>query len=334
VIVRTANPAGKIPATMKAIRVHQFGEPDVLKFEETADPKPAAGQVLVRIKAVGVNPVETYVRAGRYGPKEFPYTPGNDGAGIIEAVGTGVKQWKPGDRVYVAGSISGTYAQLALCDAKKVHRLPENASFEEGASLGVPAATAWRGLFQRGGAQRGETMLIHGASGGVGTMAVQLARDAGLTLIATAGSDKGRELVRKLGAQHVLDHHSPDYLKEVMSITQGKGVNLILEMLANVNLGKDLTVLAKFGRVVVIGSRGKVEIDPRDTMGRDADIRGMTINNLNDQDYEAIHTGIVAAVEKGRLKPIIETTLPLAEAARAHQLVMEGDSHGKIILIP
>lgn len=319
---------------MKAIRVHQFGEPDVLKLEEVPDPKPGPGQVVVKIKAVGVNPVETYIRAGRYGPKEFPFTPGNDGAGVIEAVGGGVNQWKTGDRVYVAGSISGTYAQLALCDAKKVHRLPENASFEEGASLGVPAATAWRGLFQRGGGQRGETLLIHGASGGVGTMAVQLARDAGLIIIGTAGSEKGRELVRKLGAQHVLDHHSPDYLKEVMSITQNRGVNLILEMLANVNLGKDLTVLAKFGRVVVIGSRGPVQIDARDTMSRDADIRGMTLFNVNDQDYEAIHNGIVAELEKGKLKPIIDVKLPLAEAARAHQLVMEGDSHGKIVLTP
>ena len=319
---------------MKAIRVHQFGEPDVLKLEDVPDPTPGPGQVLVRVKAVGINPVETYIRLGRYGPKEFPYTPGNDGAGIIEALGPGVKQWNKGDRVYIAGSITGTYAQLALCDAKKVHPLPENASFEDGAAVGVPAATAWRGLFQRGGAQRGETLLIHGASGGVGTMAVQLARDAGLTIIGTAGSDKGRELVRKLGAQHVLDHHSPDYLKEIMTLTQNKGVNLILEMLANVNLGKDLTILAKFGRVVVIGSRGKTEIDPRDTMSRDADIRGMTIMNLNDQDYEAIHAGIVAALEKGRLKPIIQTRVPLAEAPKAHQLVMEGDSHGKIVLIP
>jgi NADPH2:quinone reductase len=318
---------------MKAIRVHQFGEPDVLKLEETPDPTPGPGQVVVRIKAVGVNPVETYVRAGRYGPKQFPFTPGNDGAGIIEATSPGAN-WKKGDRVYVAGSISGTYAELSLCDARKVHRLPENASFEDGAALGVPAATAWRGLFQRGGGQRGETLLIHGASGGVGTMAVQLARDAGLTIIGTAGSEKGRELVRKLGAQHVLDHHSPDYLKAVMDLTQGKGVNLILEMLANVNLGKDLSVLAKFGRVVVIGSRGKVEIDPRDTMSRDADIRGMTLFNVNDQEYEAIHQGIVAAVEKGKLKPITDVKLPLAEAARAHQMVLEGDSHGKIVLVP
>jgi NADPH:quinone reductase len=319
---------------MKAIRVHQFGEPEVLKLQDTPDPIPGSGQVLVRLKAVGINPVETYIRAGRYGPKEFPYTPGNDGAGTIEAVGPNVKQWKNGDRVYIAGSLTGTYAQLSLCDQTKVHRLPQKASFEEGASLGVPAATAWRALFQRGGAKHGETVLIHGASGGVGTMAVQFARDAGLTIIGTAGSQTGRELVRNLGAQHVLDHHSPDYLTEVISLTQNFGVNLILEMLANINLAKDLTVLSKFGRVVVIGSRGKIEIDPRDTMSRDADIRGMTLFNVNDQDYQAIHSGIVAALEKGRLKPIIETTLPLAEAARAHQLVMEGDSHGKIVLIP
>src|SRR2546429_2559803 len=161
---------------MKSIRVHQFGEPDVLKLQEVPDPTPGPGQVVVRIKAVGVNPVETYIRAGRYGPKQFPYTPGNDGAGIIEVIGPGVKQWNKGDRVYVTASISGTYAELALCDAKKVHRLPQNASFEEGATLGVPATTAWRGLFQRGGGQRGETLLIHGASGGGGAKAGGTAR--------------------------------------------------------------------------------------------------------------------------------------------------------------
>ena len=128
---------------MNAIRVHQFGEPDVLKLEEVPDPTPGPAQVVVRIKAVGVNPVETYIRAGRYGPRQFPFTPGIDGAGVIESVGPGVKRWKKGDRVYVAGSISGTYAEVSLCDAKKVHRLPENVSFEEGAALGVPAATAW-----------------------------------------------------------------------------------------------------------------------------------------------------------------------------------------------
>jgi NADPH2:quinone reductase len=319
---------------MKAIRVHQFGESDVLKLEDVPDPKPAAGQVLVRVKAIGINPVETYIRAGRYGPKQFPYTPGNDGAGVIEQVGLGVKQWTIGDRVYIAGSISGTYAELALCEANKVHRLPSQVSFDEGAALGVPAATAWRALFQRGGAQRGETLLIHGASGGVGTMAVQFARDAGLTIIGTAGSDKGRELVRSLGAQHVLDHHNPNYLKEIMAITREKGVNLILEMLANVNLAKDFSILAKFGRVVVVGNRGTIEIDPRETMSRDADIRGMTLFNVNDQDYQAIHTGIVGELEKGRLKPIIDARLPLGEASQAHKMVLEGDSHGKIVLVP
>src|SRR3954467_10746477 len=303
---------------MKAIRVHQFGEPDVLKFEDAPDPAPGPAQVVVRIKAVGINPVETYIRAGRYGPKEFPYTPGNDGAGIIEGVGPGVKQWNKADRVYVAGSITGTYAELALCDARKVHRLPTDTSFEDGAALGVPAATAWRALLQRGGAKAGETLLIHGASGGVGTMAVQLARHAGLTIIGTAGSEKGRELVRKLGAQHVLDHHSPDYLKEVMSITQNRGVNLILEMLANVNLGKDLTVLAKFGRVVVIGSRGPVEIDARNTMGRDADIRGMTLMNATGDELTSIHSAIVAGLENGTLRPVVSKELPLADAPRAH----------------
>lgn len=319
---------------MKAIRVHQFGEPDVLKLEEIPDPRPGFGQVVVRIRAAGVNPVETYVRAGRYGPRQFPYTPGSDAAGTIDSVGDGVKKFKPADRVYVAGSISGTYAELALCDEAKVHLLPPKITFESGAALGVPAATAYRALFHRAAAQPGETVLIHGATGGVGLCAVQFARAFGLTIIATGGSDKGRALVIREGAYYVLDHHAPDYLKQLMSLTGDRGVDIIIEMLANVNLANDLTVLAKKGRVIVVGSRGKIEIDPRDTMVRDADIRGMTLFNLNDAEYRGIHAAIVAHLENGTLRPIIDEQMPLADAPRAHQSVMEGNSHGKIVLIP
>jgi NADPH2:quinone reductase len=319
---------------MQAIRVHQFGDPDVLKIEEIPDPLPAAGQVVVRVRAAGVNPVETYIRAGRYGQRQFPYTPGSDAAGTVESVGDGVKKFKPDDRVYIAGSISGTYAQLALCDETKVHPLPTKISFEGGAALGVPAATAYRALFHRAAAQPGETVLVHGATGGVGICAVQFARAAGLTVIATGGSEQGRALVAREGAHHVLDHHAADYLKQLMSLTADRGVDVILEMLANVNLANDLTILAKKGRVIVIGSRGKIEIDPRDTMSRDADIRGMTLFNVNDADYRSIHAAIVAHLENGTLRPIIDEQMPLADAPRAHQAVMEGNSHGKIVLIP
>jgi NADPH:quinone reductase len=319
---------------MKAIRVHQFGDPDVLKLEEVPDPRPGPGQVVVRAKAIGVNPVETYVRAGKYGPRTFPYTPGSDVAGVIEAVGPGVSGQEVGDRVYTASTLSGGYAQLALADAAKVFPLPAKLTFGQGAALGVPAATAYRALIHRGRAQPGEMVLIHGATGAVGLFCVQLARAHGCTVIGTGGSEQGRQLVLKEGAHHVLDHTAGGNLEQLMKLTGGRGVDLILEMLANVNLDKDLGVLAKFGRVVVVGNRGRIEIDPRQTMARDADIRGMTLMNVTDAELYAIHRALGAAMEAGILRPIVDEELPLADAAKAHREVLEGNSRGKIVLIP
>ncbi len=321
---------------MKAIRVHEFGGPEVLKLENVPDLQPGAGQVVVKIHAAGVNPVETYIRSGAYAVKpKLPYTPGGDAGGVVMTVGGGVKRVKAGDRVYVAGSIGGTYAEQALCNEGQLHRLPANVSFEQGAAMGVPYGTAYRGLFQRGDAKAAETVLIHGASGGVGTAAVQLARAVGLTVIGTAGSERGMQLVQAEGAHHVLNHSAGGYLDELMKLTEGRGVDLILEMLANKNLANDLTVLAKKGRVVVIGSRGAIEINPRDAMGRDADIRGTTMMNTTEQEYTQIHAGLVAGLENGTLRPVIGQKIPLAEASRAHVEVMKpSGAHGKIVLVP
>ncbi len=321
---------------MKAIRVHEFGGPEVLKLEDVPELRPAAGQVVVRVHAAGVNPVEAYIRTGTYASKpSLPYTPGNDAGGVVTAVGEGVKRVKASDRVYVSGSLTGTYAEQALCNEAQVHRLPDNVSFEQGAAMGVPYGTAFRGLYLRGEAKAAETVLVHGASGGVGSAAVQLARAAGLTVIGTAGSERGMQLAQAEGAQHVLNHSSDGYLDELMKLTEGRGVDLILEMLANKNLGKDLTVLAKYGRVVVIGSRGPIEINPRDTMGRDADIRGTTSANTTEQEYRQTHAALVAGLANGTLRPVIGQKLPLAEAARAHAEIMKpSGAYGKIVLVP
>src|SRR5258706_3215467 len=319
---------------MKSIRVNQFGGPEVLKLETAPDPEPGKGQILIRVHAAGVNPVDTYIRSGTYGPLNFPYTPGKDAAGVIEAMDEQVKQFRIGDRAYTSGSVTGTYAELTVCDAMDGHSLPKQISFSQGAALGVPYATAYRALFQRGKAVAAETVLIHGASGGVGLAAVQWARTAGLTVIGTAGTDEGHKLVSKQGAHHVLDHHAANYLEQAVGLNNGRGVDIILEMLANVNLGKDLPVLAKRGRVVVIGSRGKVEINPRDAMGRDANILGMTLFNVNDEDRASIHAALVAGLENGTLKPVVGKEMPLAEAARAHEAVLHAGAFGKIVLIP
>jgi NADPH2:quinone reductase len=319
---------------MKAIRVYQFGDPQVMKLEEVPDPKPAAGQVLVRVKAVGVNPVETYIRAGKYGPRQFPFTPGSDAAGIINAVGSGVIGLKPGQRVYTAGSLTGTYAELTLCNEDQVHPLPENVTFAQGAAVGVPYGTAYYALFHRARAIAGETVFVDGASGGVGTAAVQLARAAGLTVIGTGGTDKGRKLVAENGAHHVLDHHAPDYLQQVVRLTNDNGVEIVLEMVAHLNLGKVLSVLAKFGRVIVVGSRAEVQINPRDIMSRDADIRGMSIANATPKDLKGIHQALVEGLSNGTLRPVVGKELAFSEAPKAHELILAPASHGKIVLVP
>lgn len=319
---------------MKSIRVHQFGDPDVLKLEDLPDPKPGPGQVVVRARAIGVNPVETYVRAGKYGQRQFPFTPGTDAAGTIQAVGRGVARFKPADRVYTSGSISGAYAELILCEEWQVHPLPENVSFEEGAALGVPYATAYYALFLRAKPFAGESVLVHGASGGVGVASVQLATAFGLTVFGTAGTDEGRKLVHEQGADHVLDHHAPDYLKQLMDLTGQAGVNIVLEMAAHQNLGKVLGIVARYGRVIVIGSRGPVEINPRDTMSRTADIRGMTLMNATRDELRGIHQALVAGLKNGTLRPIVGKRIALADAAKAHEAVLAPGSYGKIVLTP
>lgn len=320
---------------MKAIRVHEFGGPEVMRLEDVPDLTAGPGQVVARVRAIGVNPVDTYIRAGLHAVKPpLPYTPGTDAAGVVESIGEGVTTKAQGQSVYVAGTISGSYAGQALCSESQVHRLPSHLTFEQGAAVGIPYATAYRALFHRAGARAGEVVLVHGATGGVGTAAVQLARAAGMIVIATGGSDKGRINVAEQGAHHVLDHHDPDYLGRVLSLTRGSGVNVILEMLANVNLARDLGVLARYGRVVVIGSRGKIEIDPRAAMTRDLSILGMTLFNTSDEDRASIHAALVAGLENGTLRPVVGKEMPLADAARAHEAVLKPGAFGKIVLIP
>jgi NADPH2:quinone reductase len=320
---------------MKAIRVREFGGPEVMRLEEVPDLRPGPGQVVVRIHAAGVNPVETYIRAGTYARKpSLPYTPGTDGAGIVELIGENVTRFAIGDRVYLAGSLSGTYAQRALCEEWAIFPLPAHVSFAQGAAMHIPYATAYRALFHRAQARPGETVLIHGASGGVGIAAIQLARAGGLKVFGTAGTGRGIKLVEAEGAHQVLDHKAPDHFEKALAATGGRGFDVIVEMLANVNLGKDLPILAPGGRVVVVGSRGNVEINPRDAMGRDASILGMSLWNATPPTLASIHAALVAGLENRTLRPAVGQEIPLAEAPRAHVAVMESGAYGKIVLIP
>ena len=320
---------------MKAIRVHEFGGPEKLLLEDIPDLRPGKGEALVRIHAAGVNPVETYIRAGAHAVKpNLPYTPGTDGAGEVLSVGEGVQRVKPGERVYVAGSITGTYAQQSLCREAQVYPLPKQVTYQQGAALGVPYATAIRALFQKAHGLPGESVLIHGASGAVGVAAIQLARAHGMFVIGTAGTEKGLGLVRELGAHHAFDHNAPDLVERVMKVTGGRGVNVILEMLANKNLVKDLGMISVRGRIAVIGNRGTIEINPRDAMMRDASILGVFLFNTSEPEMASIHAGLGAALQFGIAKPVVRQEIPLADAKRAHVAVLEPGSYGKIVLIP
>ena len=321
---------------MKAICVSEFGGPEVLKLEDMPDPRPPqSGEVLVSVNAAGVNPYDTYMRSGAYGSGNpaLPFTPGSDAAGVVESVGADV-DLTVGQRVYTTGTITGAYAELALCKRSQVHPLPARVSYAQGAGVYVPYATAYRALFQLARARPGETLLVHGASGGVGLAAVQFACAAGMKVIGTAGSDEGLELVKKEGAHQAVNHRSTDYQKQILEITNGGGVDVILEMLANLNLAHDLKMLAYGGRVVVVGCRGNVEINPRDIMTREAAVFGVFLWRVPEAAASEMHAALQAGLIDGTVRPMIALELHLALAPEAHRRVMEPGARGKIVLVP
>jgi len=320
---------------MKAIQVRQFGGPEVLQLQDIPTPNPGAGQVLVRVHAAGVNPYDTYMRNGTYAIKPpLPYTPGSDAAGVIEAVGEGVSKFKSGTRVYTARTVTGAYAEYALALESQVHALPDKISFAQGAGVWVPYGTAITALVHHAHARPGETVLIHGASGGVGTAAAQFARSMGLTVFGTASTQKGMDLAKKEGAHQAFDHSKAGYAEEISKATDGRGVDIILEMLANVNLSTDLKLLAMNGRVIIIGNRGEITINPRELMGRRGTAKGFTLWAATESELVEIHAAIGAGLENGTLRPIVGKELSLKDAAKAHLDVLAPGAHGKIVLVP
>lgn len=336
---------------MRAIVVREFGEPEVMKVEDAEMPQPKAGEVLVRIHAAGVNPVDTYLRTGihAHAPK-LPYTPGKDAAGVVEAVGEGVSRWRTGDRVYTADSLTGTYGEYAVCREEQLGRLPENVSFEKGAGVWTPYATSYRALFQKAGAKAGETVLIHGASGGVGLAAVQwLAGATGpqasrlqsgrqtagsFTVIGTASSAEGRDLITENGADAVFDHTDPDHFAAIKDFSGGRGVDVIIEMLANANLERDFECLAMHGRIVVVGNRGSLEFTPRLAMTKDATIYGMSLFNSSQAERDEIHAAIHKGLTDSKLDPHVSRSFSLDDAPKAHHEVIESKALGKLVIVP
>lgn len=320
---------------MKAIIARAFGGPDVLRLEDVPSPLPGPGEVRVRVHAAGVNPYDTYMRGGGYAVSPpLPYSPGADAAGVVDAVGDGITAWAVGNRVYVGGTVAnpayGAYAEQILCRPSQLHRLPDGISFAQGAALNVPYVTAWRALFDCAAARAGDSLFIHGISGGVGLAAAQMARAAGLTVIGSAGTGEGRTIAGRW-AHHVVDHRAPGYLDRVKTLT-GDGPAIIIEMLANVNLDTDLDLVSRGGRIVIVGNRGRIEIDPRRIMSRHVVVTGTHLWSLPEDAVARAHLGIIAGLESGALSPVVAMELPLAEAARAHMAVLEAGAKGKIVL--
>jgi NADPH2:quinone reductase len=321
---------------MQAILVDHFGGPEVLQLKTLPDPVLEQDtEVLVEIRAAGVNPVDTYIRAGTYGRlPTLPYTPGLDGAGVVLAVGAAVTDLAVGDRVYGGWPLTGTYAQVARYHRPWVYPLPPQLSFAQGACLFVPYSTAYRALFEKAQVQPGDWLLIHGATGAVGLAAVQLALHAGVRVIATGGTAAGRQLLTQQGVDWVLDHHSASYPEAIMAATEGQGVNVIVEMLANQNLGVDLTLLASAGRVVVVGSRGSVTVNPRDILSRESQVTGVNLFSTPSDRLHRLQKVLYAGFAKGVWQPVVREELPLALAPQVHQQILAPGALGSWVLLP
>ena len=325
---------------MKAIQVTSFGGPEVLEYVDLEEPQIESQEVKVKLKAAGLNPSEAYVLTGNYAfyQPDLPFTPGFDGSGIVEEVGDEVQGLKAGDRVFTVGLLAqrntGSYAEKVVVDADCVYPLPDQVSFEEGASLGVPALAAYRALFHVGRLRPGETVLIHGASGAVGNIAVQMARAFGAAVIGTAGADnpRGKKIILEAGAHHAISHVTEKNKSELSTITDGKGPDLIIEMLADHNLQTDLEVIKAEGRIVVVGNRGKITIDPRLTMGKESRILGMAVWHMTEADRIESLSAISASLENGTLKPHVGEIYPLSQAQKAHEEILDKAGRGKMIL--
>mmetsp|Transcript_24593 Transcript_24593/g.59188 ORF Transcript_24593/g.59188 Transcript_24593/m.59188 type:complete len:331 (-) Transcript_24593:68-1060(-) len=323
---------------MKAVVVTEFGGPSKLTLATKEIPVPGTGQIVVKVYACGVNPVETYIRSGTYRRKpSLPYTPGSEASGIVHSVGSDVKDYKVGDRVWQTGSLSGTYAQYNLCDVKQhVHCLPDNVPFAKGV-VSTAFRTAYRALFQRAQAKPNQTVFIHGASGGVGLAATQLAISQGMKVIGTAGTEQGLKLVKKQGCTEVINHRMEDrkkYTDAVLTATGG-GPDIILEMLANKNLNFDMQIIGKGGRIVVIGNRGTIDnVNPRLLMGKEAMVIGVSLPGPA-HEQEAI-AAIQAGLSTGALNPVVGPVFKLEDASKAHVEVIEhkAGTSGKIVILP
>jgi len=293
--------------------------------------------VMVRVVVAGINPVETYIREGQYSRlPELPYTPGTDAAGFVHQIGRRVSNIKVGDRVFVSGNSSfsnnsGSYAQFVVTDSTYVFPLHPRLTFAQGASLGVPFFTAYKALILRAKTKPGETVLVHGASGAVGTAAVQIARALGAIVVGTAGTKDGMDVVTRCGAHHVFNHNHKSYEKKM--VDHIGCFDVIIEHLANINLGHDVQMLKPQARVMVVGCRGGVNINPRHLMMPEASICGVALGTTSPAEWAEMGAAIVAGIESGWVNPVINKEYAMEEAQQVHyDIIHSKGAKGKLVL--
>ena len=323
-------------ATMNAVQVHKFGGPEVLEYSTNVPrPKPGPDDVLVRIKAAGVNPVDEFIATGTFVPPPLPYIPGMEFSGIIEEIGSNVTTLKVGQRVY-GGDLQkmGSYAQYVAIRQNCVHPLHDQLTFSQGASIFVPYFTAYRALCHLGQSKPGETVLVHGASGGVGIAAVQIASGLGLTVIGTASTPEGQELVKNAGAHFVFNHYEEGYLEKIKEAAGERGIDLILENSGDKNLRKDIGLVRDQGRIILIGSRAPdAAVNVIDTLFHEILVKGLSLFKITDNQLFETREALSAGAKVGWLNPYIWKEFPLEKIADALALLKSGSgARGKVIL--
>jgi NADPH2:quinone reductase len=321
---------------MKAMRAHQFGGPEQLKLEEAPEPQVEAGQVMIRVRAAGINPADLVRLSGRLGTLPLPYIPGTDVCGEIEKIGAGVNSLKQGQRVF-GRALTGGYAERTCIAAEEAIPLPSNLSFEEGAAIPIPFYTAYQALHNKAGLKPGETVLVSAGGGGVGVAAIQLARIAGARVMTTVGSREKAERVATLGAHLAVNYREQDFVAEAQKFTDKKGVDVIIENVAADNLAKDFIAVGSRGRIVVIGTgtgkAGDANFPVFAALMKDVTMLGMSLINAGAQIPEM--AGVLSGLfSEGKIKAVVSKSYPLAEAAKAMEDLVAAKVFGKLVLTP
>jgi len=321
---------------MKAMRAHQFGGPDQLKLEDAPEPQAQAGQVIIRVRAAGINPADLVRLSGRLGSLLLPYIPGTDVCGEVESLGAGVSNLKRGQRVF-GRALTGGYAEKTCLAAEEAVPLPANLSFDEGAAIPIPFYTAYHGLHNKAAMKSGESVLVSAGGGGVGVAAIQLARLAGARVITTVGSREKAERVAALGAHVAVNYKEQDFVAEVQKFTDNKGIDVIIENVAADNLAKDFLAAALRARIVVIGTgtgkAGDASFPVFAALMKDVTMLGMSLINAGAAITEMARV-LSGLFSEGKLKAVVSKSYPLADAPQALADLVAAKVFGKLVLTP